>query len=367
MRLCLSLGTRPEIIKMAPIIWECEARGLDYFILHTGQHYSYNMDRLFQEQLDVPRPHYNLQAGGDTFGAQVGTIIRRVHEVLAKEQPEVVLVQGDTNSVLASALAASKAGIRIGHVEAGLRCFDNTMAEELNRILTDHTSDWLFAPTKIALQNARTEGIAEDKLVLTGNTVVEALARGLELAREQSHVLTDLGLEPDGYMLVTLHRAECVDDAENFAQVLEGLERLSQIGLPIVFPMHPRTRQRVARFRLEETLRRIPQLTTIDPLGYLDFIRLESEARLVLTDSGGVQEEACILRVPCVTLRENTERPETVHIGCNMVAGYHPDTIVIAAQNLLERSRDWHHPYGAADASKRTLDHLTAVLEETRS
>lgn len=363
MRICLSIGTRPEIIKMAPIVWECEARGLDYFLLHTGQHYSYNMDRLFQEQLSVPKPHYNLRAGGDTFGAQVGTIIRRVHEVLVQEKPDVVLVQGDTNSVLASALAASKAGIQIGHVEAGLRCFDNTMAEELNRILTDHTSDFLFAPTEVAQGNARDEGIAQEKIVVTGNTVTEALQRGLTLAHEQSKVLEELDLEPDGYVLVTLHRAECVDDPENFALVLEGLERMShQLGMRIVFPMHPRTRQRLERFGLEDNLAGIPQLTAIEPLGYLDFIRLQAAARLVLSDSGGVQEEACILRVPCVTLRENTERPETVQIGCNMVAGYQPETIANAAQNLMGRSRDWKHPYGDGDAAKKTLDHLSGAL-----
>ena len=358
MRICICIGTRPEIIKMSPIIRLCEARGLDYFVLHTGQHYSFNMDKLFFEELSLPEPAHNLEVGGETFGLQVGRMMRGMHEILERERPDAILVQGDTNSVLAGALSASKVGMRIGHVEAGLRSFDRTMPEEINRILTDHLSDLLFAPTETARRNLLDEGIEDSKIAVTGNTVVEALRGSLERARSRSTVLEANRLEGGEFLLVTLHRPECVDDQDRLSSVLEGLDRLAHLGLPIVFPVHPRTRERLRAFSLEERLAGMRHLRVLEPVGYLDFVRLEAEARLVLTDAGGVQEEACILKVPCVTLRENTERPETVQIGCNMLAGYHPDTILVASQHMLQRNRDWEQPYGEGDSASMVLDRV---------
>jgi len=283
-------------------------------------------------------------------------MLKEIQRILAEEHPDVVVVQGDTNSVLAGALAASKTGIPVGHAEAGLRSFDMSMAEELNRILTDHLSEHLFAPTAVSRQNMLDEDIDDGRIHVTGNTVVDAVLQHRELAEARSGVLETIGLEPRGYALMTLHRPECVDHEERLTQVIDGLERVGHLGMPLVFPIHPRTRKMVAAFKLGARLEDLENLRVVDPVGFLDFLRLESDARLILTDSGGVQEEACILRVPCVTLRENTERPETIRIGCNMLAGYNPDNIANAVSHLMQRDTDWKNPYGDGRAGERILD-----------
>jgi UDP-N-acetylglucosamine 2-epimerase (non-hydrolysing) len=234
-----------------------------------------------------------------------------VEKVLMGECPDIVLVQGDTNTVLAGALAASKLHIKVGHVEAGLRSYDRTMPEEINRVVADHTSDYLFAPTENSRENLRREGISEEKIWLTGNTIVDAVYQNLEIARRKVNVLADLGLKPKEYFLVTAHRQENVDSRERLAEIIKGLQLVArEFGLPMVFPMHPRTRKMATEFGFE-----FDGVKVIDPLGFLEFLQQEANARLALTDSGGVQEETCILGVPCVTLRENTEGPETVDVG----------------------------------------------------
>ena len=345
------LGTRPEIIKMSPVIRECEEKGLDYFILHTGQHYSYEMDRVFFDELELPQPKYNLDVGSGTHAEQTGRIMIGVEKVLMKERPDIVLVQGDTNTTLAGALAAAKLQIKVGHVEAGLRSFDRRMPEEINRVLTDHISDYLFAPTEKARQNLLREGLDGSRIYVTGNTIVDAVYQNLEIAKKKVSVLKDLGLKPEGYFLVTAHRQENVDVKERLEGILKGLELIRQeFSMPVVFPMHPRTRRRIREFGLS-----LDGIEVINPLGFLEFLQLEANARLVLTDSGGVQEETCILKVPCVTLRDNTERPETLEVGSNVLAGTNPESILESVRIMLDRKRSWKNPFGDGRAGERIV------------
>jgi len=356
MKTAVVLGTRPEIIKMAPVINELKKLSADFFILHTGQHYSYNLDRVFFEQLRLPAPRYNLEAGSGTHAAETARMLVGIEGVLVKERPDVVLVEGDTNSVLAGALAAAKMGIRVGHVEAGLRSYDRRMPEEINRILTDHIADFLFAPTPGARDILLAEGIEETKIYVTGNTIVDAVHENLALARARGDVLSDLKVRPKEYFLVTLHRQENVDDDARFTSILRGLEGLSkELGVKTLYPVHPRARKKLEAIGLQ------PRLTLIEPVDYLAFLQLESSARLILTDSGGVQEEACILGVPCVTLRDNTERPETVAVGANVLAGAAPEKILASARQMLRVTRRWENPFGDGRAAERIV---STILSE---
>ena len=342
------LGTRPEIVKMSPIIRECEARNLDYFILHSGQHYSYDMDRAFFEDLELPEPRYNLDVGSGTQAVQTAKIMTGIEDILMKESPDIILVQGDTNTVMAGALAAAKLHIRVGHIEAGLRSFDRTMPEEINRVVADHISDYLFAPTETARRYLHREGIEENKICVTGNTIVDAVFQNREISEKKTDILDTLGLEPREYFLVTAHRQENVDNPDTLRSIIAGLEAVHrEYSLPIIFPMHPRTRKRVERFGIP-----LDGISVVNPVGFLEFLQLESNARLVLTDSGGVQEETCILGVPCVTLRENTERPETIEVGGNVLAGTGADEILRAAGRMLARFGTWENPYGDGMAGR---------------
>ncbi|HIE18616.1 TPA: UDP-N-acetylglucosamine 2-epimerase (non-hydrolyzing) [Candidatus Bathyarchaeota archaeon] len=354
MKVSIILGTRPEIIKFSPIICEFERLGLDYFILHSGQHYSYSLDRVFFEQLGLPEAQYNLDVGSGSHGLQTGRMLIGIEDLLKREQPDIALVQGDTNTTLAGALAAVKLQIPVGHVEAGLRSYDRSMPEEINRLLADHCSDLLFAPTEKAKQILLGEGISKDKIYVTGNTIVDALYRNLRLAEDRRDVLNRLGLEEQRFFLVTVHRQENVDDKERFSKILRGLELVNErFGFPIIYPIHPRAAKRMNQLGLKPKGIRL-----IEPLDYLSFLLLESYAGLVLTDSGGVQEETCILHVPCVTLRYNTERPETLEVGSNILAGTEPNVIVEKAEFMLKRKRDWPNPFGDGKAGVR----ITKIL-----
>jgi UDP-N-acetylglucosamine 2-epimerase (non-hydrolysing) len=349
------LGTRPEIIKMSPVIRELEKRQEDYFILHTGQHYSYNLDRVFFEQLKLPQAKYNLEVGSGSHAEQTGKILMGVEKVLLDENPDIVLVEGDTNSVLAGALAAAKLHIEVGHVEAGLRSYDRSMPEEINRILADHCSDYLFAPTPKARQILLGEGVSEEKIFVTGNTIVDAVYQNLEIAREQRNTLSSLNLAARQYFLVTLHRQENVDDPRRFASILKGLDRVAaQFHIPTIYPIHPHSRKRMGESGLDPR-----NITLIEPTSFLDFLQLESNARLILTDSGGVQEEACILGIPCVTLRDNTERPETLEVGANILAGASPDKILDCTEVMLNRGDKWSNPFGDGRAGQRIVEVVT--------
>jgi UDP-N-acetylglucosamine 2-epimerase (non-hydrolysing) len=329
-------------VKFSPIIRECEHLGLDYFVIHTGQHYSYNMDRVFFEQLELPEPKYNLDVGSGTHGEQTGKILIGTEKVLLKEKPDAVLVEGDTNTVLAGALAAVKLCIKVGHVEAGLRSYDRMMPEEINRSLVDHCSDLLFAPTERSRQILIGEGILANKIFVTGNTIVDAVHRNLEISKRRFSALGQLGVNQREYCLATVHRQENVDDKGRFQGILEGLEKVNaELGLPVVYPIHPRAVKQLEAFSLE------PEgIKTVEPLDYLSFLQLESNAKLILTDSGGVQEEACILGVPCVTLRYNTERPETLEVGSNVLAGTDSENILSMARLMLNKRPDWENPFG---------------------
>ena len=351
MKTAIIVGTRPEIIKMSPVIHECDRLNLDYVLVHTGQHYSYAMDRVFFEQLDLPQPGYNLNVGSGSHGTQTGRILERVEQVLQKESPEVVLVEGDTNTVLAGALAAAKLGIPVGHVEAGLRSYDRRMPEEVNRVLTDHCADYLFAPTMQAARILQGEGISKDQIFVTGNTIVDAVMRSVDRAEQHNHVFEKYGLKPRGYFLATLHRQENVDDPTRFQGILAGLDALkTTFDLPVIYPMHPRSGKNLKAFGLDAL-----GVTLVEPLDYLEFLQLEQHARVVLTDSGGVQEETCILGTPCVTLRENTERPETVSVGANVVAGTSPEEIVACATVMFSKKNGWENPFGDGTAAKQIM------------
>ncbi len=348
------LGTRPEIIKMSPVISECDKQHIDFFILHTGQHYSYEMDKIFFEELGLPEAHYNLDVGSGSHGEQTGQMLIGIERILSQEEPDTILVEGDTNTVLAGALAATKLGMNIGHVEAGLRSFDRTMPEEINRVLTDHISDYLFAPTERAKQNLQTEGIAESKIFVTGNTIVDAVYRNSEIAKNKTNIFEESWLKKGEYFLITAHRQENVDVKKRLHGIVKGLELLyNEFSIPIIFPLHPRTRRKMKDFDL--TLKGV---TAIDPVSFLDFLWLETCAKLVLTDSGGVQEEACILKVPCVTLRDNTERPETVEVGSNVLVGTNPNDIVKGVKLMLDKEREWRNPFGDGNAGKKVVEIL---------
>jgi len=351
-KIAVVLGTRPEIIKMSPVIRELEKRQENYFILHTGQHYSYNLDRVFFEQLKLPQAKYNLEVGSGSHAQQTAKILIGVENVLQDESPDIVLVEGDTNSVFAGALAATKLHIKVGHVEAGLRSYDRNMPEEINRILTDHCSDYLFAPTPKARQILLGEGVSKEKIFVTGNTIVDAVYQNLEIAREQGNTLGSLKLAARQYFLVTLHRQENVDNPRRFASILKGLDKVAaEFHLPTVYPIHPHSRKRMNEFGLNSK-----NVTLIEPVSFLDFLQLESNARLVLTDSGGVQEEACILGIPCVTLRDNTERPETLDVGSNLLAGTLPDKILRCARLMLNKENKWSNPFGDGRAGERIVE-----------
>ncbi len=347
------LGTRPEIIKMSSIIRECEKRHIDYFILHTGQHYSYNMDKIFFEQLNLPEPKHNLDVGSDTQAVQTAKMMIGIEQILIEERPDVVLVQGDTNSVLSGAIVASKSNIKVGHVEAGLRSYDRSMPEEINRILTDHCSDYLFTPTEKSKQILLKEGVSEDKILVTGNTIVDAIYQNMKLSKND--VLNDLGLKEKEYILVTAHRQENVDSINRFSGILDGINLIAkEFSSPVIYPIHPRSMKMIKNFGLNTN----GNIKLIDPIDYLNFLRLEASAKMILTDSGGVQEEACILGVPCITMRDNTERPETIDVGSNILAGTQPLKILECARHVRDMVNIWTNPFGDGNAGERIVHHI---------
>ena len=355
MKIAIVVGTRPEIIKMAPVVRACLDRGVPYLLLHTGQHYSFELDGVFFAELGLPAPHRNLEVGSGSQSYQLAAVIEGLAPVLVEERPDVVLVEGDTNSVLAAALAANKSGIAVGHVEAGLRSYDRRMPEELNRVLTDHLADWLFAPTPGARDILRGEGLPASRIHVTGNTVVDELLLQ-RLRADRPGLAERFGVTPGRYALATVHRAENVDDDGRLRSILAGLDAAGRaLGIPVLAAFHPRTTARMAALGLAAsgTLRGLP------PLGYLDFLGLHAAAALMLTDSGGLQEEACCQRVPCVTLRDNTERPESVAVGANVLAGAETEAIVACARAMAAKPRTWENPFGDGMSGLRIVDLLT--------
>ncbi len=356
--IAIIVGTRPEIIKMSPLVRECQSRKEPFVLIHSNQHYSYDMDKIFFKELELPEPDFNLEVGSSSHAVMTARILERLEPVLQESRPRTVLVQGDTNTVLAGALCAVKLGIKVGHVEAGLRSWDRTMPEEINRVACDHICDMLFPPTSTSQENLLAEGIPEERTHVVGNTIVDATLQNLELARRVSKILEDLDLKPAEYFLVTLHRQENVDDPARLKAILSAFKRMSEeYGVPLIFPAHPRTRKMIGELGLQALVDNNSGLKLLDPVGYMDFLMLESSAKLALTDSGGVQEETCILNVPCVTIRDNTERPETVDVGKNIIAGTTMDGIREAVKKMLEAEISSINPFGDGKTAGRIIDY----------
>jgi len=328
------VGARPNLPKIAPLIREMQRHPeIEPVLVHTGQHYDENLSNIFFRQMGIPDPHINLGVGSGTQAAQTAEILKRVEPLLIEKQPDLVLVVGDVNSTIAVSLAAAKLGIPVAHVEAGLRSFDRSMPEEINRILTDALAEYLFATEDAAVENLLKEGRPRELIHLVGNVMIDSLLHFLPFS-QQSRIGDELGLRNgkgwQSFGVLTIHRPSNVDSTEKVAELLGAIDSIAQ-QVPMVFPVHPRTQQRLAHSGIKHH----PQLRLIPPLGYLDFLCLLSKATLALTDSGGIQEETTALGVPCLTLRENTERPVTVSQGTNVLVGTNPHKIVAAAEQIL--------------------------------
>jgi UDP-N-acetylglucosamine 2-epimerase (non-hydrolysing) len=331
MRILSVVGARPNFMKVAPIVraFAEHAHPFESVLVHTGQHYDAAMSGSFFRDLGLPEPDFNLEAGSGSHAVQTAAVMTRIEPVLQQVAPDLVLVVGDVNSTLAATLTAKKLGLRVAHVEAGLRSFDMTMPEEINRLCTDAIADDLFTTDRLASENLRREGVAEARIHFVGNVMIDSLMASLPKARALKTAET-LGLEPGGYAVLTLHRPANVDHAAKLAEILDAIIAGAD-GLPILFPAHPRTVERLGGLGAAQA----PQLRIVEPLGYLEFQSLVDQARIVLTDSGGLQEETTVLGVPCVTLRENTERPITLEEGTNHLAGTSRDGIVAAMEAAL--------------------------------
>ncbi|HOG45002.1 MAG TPA: UDP-N-acetylglucosamine 2-epimerase (non-hydrolyzing) [Anaerolineae bacterium] len=328
MKVLTVVGARPQFIKAAPVskaLWEA---GHHEYLVHTGQHYDYGMSQVFFDELGIPEPDANLAVGSGPHGWQTARMLEGIERRLLEERPDWVLVYGDTNSTLAGALAACKLHVPLGHIEAGLRSFNREMPEEHNRVLTDHCSDLLFCPTQTAVANLSREGISVG-VHLVGDTMYDAVLQFAEVARRRSTILEDLGLAPKGYLLATVHRPLNTDNPVNLRSILSALEEIDE---PVVFPVHPRTRQRIAELGDDVRASARHHVRMIEPLGYLDMLSLEQQARLILTDSGGMQKEAYFFGIPCITLRAETEWVETVDAGWNVLVGANKDEIVRCAR-----------------------------------
>ncbi|HKQ73252.1 MAG TPA: UDP-N-acetylglucosamine 2-epimerase (non-hydrolyzing) [Blastocatellia bacterium] len=329
------VGARPNFVKMAPIIAEMIARGgeIRQTLLHTGQHYDDAMSGAFFRDLGIPEPDVFLEARGGTHAEQTARVMLAFEGALLAERPDWVVVVGDVNSTLACALVASKLRVRVAHVEAGLRSYDRTMPEEINRVLTDQISDLLFTPSPDADENLLREGVAPERIVRVGNVMIDTLYKQLDRA-EHSSILDTLSLNPRDFAVLTLHRPSNVDDPDSIRRLFAAIGEIAR-SLTVVFPAHPRTLSRMREFGLEPP----PGIKVIDPLGYHDFLKLWTNSKMTLTDSGGLQEETTALGVPCLTLRENTERPITISQGTNQLVGLDPERIVRAAEAILGNGR----------------------------
>ena len=328
----LVVGARPNFMKIAPIYAELQSRGQELILLHTGQHYDDNMSKVFFDDLGMPKPDIYMGIGSGSHAYQTGTVMIEFEKICQEKDPSMVVVVGDVNSTVACTIVCAKMGIPCAHVEAGLRSFDRDMPEEINRILTDSVADLLLTPSPDGDEHLRAEGIAEERIIRVGNVMIDSLYSNLTRA-ESSSIQDELGLEDD-YSILTLHRPSNVDDEGIFAGIISALEVIGK-EIQIVFPMHPRTEKMAKQFSLYERIASIPRIKITGPVGYLDFVALMSNSKLVLTDSGGLQEETTALGIPCITLRENTERPITVTEGTNTIVGCDPELIKSTALDAL--------------------------------
>ena len=349
------LGTRPEIIKFSSILRALSARRVPYFVVHTNQHYDRELDAIFFEQLQLSPPDCNLGLGARADTRRTGLMLQAVEQALLDRKPDLVVVQGDTNSTLAGALAASKLNIPVAHVEAGLRSFDRSMPEEINRVTTDHLSTWLFAPTETSAANLNAEGLTAGVHVV-GNTVVDALQWHADsLASPPAHS----SLQDGDYLLATIHRQNNTESRERLVELVDTLDAISDAtGLEILFPAHPRTVNRLAEFGLTDALNSLPRTTVLPAMGHLEFLHVLKHAQVVLTDSGGVQEEACVLGVPAVTFAATTDRPETVDIGANLLAPTGQAAVTNVSKILDAKPAKWAHPFGDGSTGEKILSVL---------
>jgi UDP-N-acetylglucosamine 2-epimerase (non-hydrolysing) len=357
------VGARPNFMKVAPIVEAMKRREREFapLIVHTGQHYDSMMSDAFFRDLELPLPDIHLEVGSASHAAQTAAVMERFEPVLLEQKPDWVLVVGDVNSTLACALVSVKLGVRVAHVEAGLRSRDRSMPEEINRLLTDQIADLLFTPSPDADENLRSEGIPAERIRFVGNIMIDSLFKQLLRAKE-SGIRQALGVSDQDYAVLTLHRPSNVDNLETLGRIIDALEEISD-RLPIVFPVHPRTRKTIAEFGFAERIEKAKGLRLTEPLGYLDFLSLYSRARLVLTDSGGLQEETTVLGIPCLTLRENTERPITVEQGTNTIVGTDRARITTAAFAALNGSMTSNRRVPKLWDGK-TADRILDALEE---
>ncbi|MBM4760890.1 UDP-N-acetylglucosamine 2-epimerase (non-hydrolyzing) [Bacillus sp. B15-48] len=350
MKFLTVIGARPQFIKAAPVSRELRKIHKEIYV-HTGQHYDKNMSDIFFNELDIPKPDYHLNVGSSSHGKQTAKMLDEIERILFEETPDYLLVYGDTNSTLAGALAAAKLHIPVIHIEAGLRSFNKKMPEEINRIMTDHISEFLFCPTETAVKNLENENIKKNVLNV-GDVMYDAVLYNRALSEKKTSILQKLGIEPKGYYLITVHRAENTDDPEKMRSIIDAFSKLEGKK---VWPIHPRTRNILINLGID--LNAIPDLFVIDPVGYLDILALESNAKKIITDSGGIQKEAYFLQVPCVTLREQTEWVETLESQANILAGTNVEEILEAIQSEVNPS--YKNYFGDGQAAVKITEHFS--------
>lgn len=354
MKILTVIGARPQFIKAAPVSRVLREKHTE-LIIHTGQHYDPNMSDIFFEELNIPKPDYHLAVGSGSHGKQTGEMLEKIEEIVLKEEPDYLLVYGDTNSTLAGALVAAKLHVPVIHIEAGLRSFNKKMPEEINRIMTDHVSEFLFCPTDTAVKNLKDENITRHVYNI-GDVMYDAVLYNRTLAEEKSHVLEQNGLEKNGYHLITIHRAENTDDVQNMNNILEAFSKIDTLK---IWPIHPRTKHKLADYGID--LSTIPNLKIIDPVGYLDMLTLEANAKKIVTDSGGVQKEAYFMQVPCVTVREQTEWVETLESEANILVGTDVDKLVSAVEKKV--TPVYKDVFGDGKAAAKIVEILEKALQ----
>ena len=347
MKIISIVGARPQFIKCAPVSHELRKKHKE-ILVHTGQHYDPEMSDIFFEDLQIPKPDYHLDVGSGPHGKQTGAILERTEQVLLKELPDLVIVYGDTNSTLAGAIAAAKLHIPVAHVEAGLRSFDRTMPEEINRVVTDHVSNLLLCPTQTAVDNLKKEGITRG-VHLVGDVMVDALRHNASIAEKKSHIIHKLGLTTGNYFVATVHRPANTDEQKNLTAIIAAFK---ESGKTVVFPVHPRTKKYLTAYGLWDSLP--GNIRCIEPLGYLDMLHLMKHAKKILTDSGGIQKEAYVMGIPCITLRENTEWIETLKGGWNVLVGADKDMILSAVKAEVRTSAD-NTVFGNGDSAEKIV------------
>lgn len=366
MKISVFVGTRPEIIKMQPVIKEVQKSKHELTFVHTGQHYDFTMSNVFVNELELPKPDYFLNVKSASQGVQTGRIIARSERILKNEMPNIVLVQGDTNSALGAAIASSKLGISVGHVEAGCRSFDKSMSEEINRVLISDVATFHFAPTHNCVENLRREGISSSQIFLTGHPIVDLL-KEITTKKTNYNNLGKLGNSFKGYALVTVHRRENIDNKDKISDILVALDQISR-KVPVIFPCHPHTRSQMDKFGLTNYLK---SLKVVQPVGYLESLSLIKGARFVLTDSGGIQQEASLLGTPCITLRDVTEWIETVEAGVNFIVGHRSKWIIKAVENvqrnysvIMQRFNSTQNLFGKIGVPRRIVQEIEKTLDQ---